>query len=153
MNSESLSALLNRRRVLAGTAGIGAALLTGAHFAQAQSTPGADEPKESRPETNEAEQYTLFVSKLAGNLGIADSATVDKAIRDSLTQMTDEALAAGEISEEAATRMKEYVATAPVPFLFGAFGHDRARKRRQERREDRAGKDDNDQPDDTTPEN
>jgi hypothetical protein len=118
-STPTLSSSLNRRRVLAGTAGIGAAALLGAKLVQAQdstATPGAG--TSTTEETDEQTYYDNFVSKLAANLGISDSATVDKAIRNSLTQIVDEELAGGHISQDTANKLKENIASGDVPFLF-----------------------------------
>jgi hypothetical protein len=59
-------------------------------------------------------QYQEFVSKLATNLGIADSATVDTAISTTLTQMVDDALASGSISADEATAAKTAIANGQI---------------------------------------
>src|SRR3954451_18613964 len=109
---------LNRRRVLAGTAGLGAAALLGAKLVQAQTATGTPEAGTGTTETDEQTYYNNFVSKLAANLNISDAATVDTAIRDSLTELVDEELAGGHISQDTATRLKENIASGDVPFLF-----------------------------------
>lgn len=122
----TLSSSLNRRRVLAGTAGIGAAALLGTKLVRAQdstATPGAG--TSTTEETAKQAYYDDFVSKLAANLNISDATTVDKAIRDSLTQIVDEELAAGHISQDTANKLKENIASGEVPFLFpGRHGRD-----------------------------
>lgn len=126
----TLTSSLNRRRVLAGTAGIGAAALLGARLVRAQdstATPGAGTT--TTETTNEQTYYNDFVSKLAANLNISDAATVDKAIRDSLTQIVDEELAGGHISQDTANKLKQNIATGDVPFLFPGR-HDRDGKGR-----------------------
>ena len=107
---------LNRRRVLAGTAGLGAAALLGAKLVQAQTATGT--PEAGTTETDEQTYYDNFVGKLAANLNISDAATVDTAIRDSLTEIVDEELAGGHISQDTATKLKENIASGDVPFLF-----------------------------------
>ena len=110
--------VLNRRRVLAGTAGLGAAALLGAKLAQAQTATGTPEAGADTTEMDEQTYYDNFVGKLAANLNISDAATVDTAIRDSLTEIVDEELAGGHISQDMATKMKENIASGDVPFLF-----------------------------------
>lgn len=156
-SSSTLSSSLNRRRVLAGTAGIGAAALLGTKLVRAQdstATPGAgtSTPGTSTTETtDEQTYYNNFVSKLAANLGISDAATVDQAIRDSLTQIVDEELAGGHISQDAANQMKENIASGDVPFLFpgrhgrGGMGRGRGGK------SDSKDQDDTDDSTDATP--
>ena len=121
------SAALNRRRVLAGTAGLGAAALLGAKLVQAQTATGTPEAGTGTTETDEQTYYDNFVGKLAANLNISDAATVDTAIRDSLTEIVDEELAGGHISQDTATKLKENIASGDVPFLFpgrrGLGGH------------------------------
>src|SRR4051812_36338196 len=98
-----------------GLTGAAALLAVGANgrnvFAQ-DATPSAT----SGTEIAEASRYADFVSKLATNLGIADSATVDTAIKTTLKQMVDADLAAGNISANAATAAKQAIDS-------GDFGH------------------------------
>jgi hypothetical protein len=109
---------LNRRRVLAGTAGLGAAALLGAKLVQAQTATGTPDAGTGTTDTDEQTYYDNFIGKLAANLNISDAATVDTAIRASLTEIVDEELAGGHISQDTATRMKENIASGDVPFLF-----------------------------------
>ena len=142
-SSPTRTSSLNRRRVLAGTAGIGAAALLGARLVQAQdstATPGAG--TSTTDATSEQTYYDNFVSKLAANLNISDAATVDKAIRDSLTQIVDEELAGGHISQDTANKLKQNIASGDVPFLFPGR-HDRNGKGRGH-----GGKNDDDSKDD-----
>lgn len=92
--------------------GIGASLFAvigigglGAHgvFAQSTATPPATS---SVSTTTAPSAYSVFVKKLATNLGVADSTKVDAAIKTTLKQMIDEQLAAGNISANEATTMK-----------------------------------------------
>ncbi len=110
------ASVLNRRRVLAGTAGLGAAALLGAKLVQAQTATGT--PEAGTTETDEQTYYDNFIGKLAANLNISDAATVDTAIRASLTEIVDEELAGGHISQDTATKLKENIASGDVPFLF-----------------------------------
>jgi hypothetical protein len=68
--------------------------------------------------------YDAFVAALAANLGISDPATVDAAIKTTLKQQVDDRLAAGEISANEATALKERIDAGDFgPFLFGIGGH------------------------------
>src|SRR3954451_12684603 len=116
--ANTTASMLNRRRVLAGTAGLGAAELLGAKLVQAQTATGTPEAGTSTTETAKKAYYDDFVGKLAANLNISDAATVDTAIRNSLTEIVDEELAGGHISQDTATRLKQNIASADVPFLF-----------------------------------
>lgn len=120
-NTNWSDSTLNRRRVLAGTAGLGAAALLGAKLVQAQSapsTPGAGSSTGASKASAEQARYDDFLSKMATNLGVADAATVDKAIRASVTQMVEEELAGGHISQDAANKMKANIDSTNVPFIF-----------------------------------
>ena len=110
------ASVLNRRRVLAGAAGLGAAALMGAKLAQAQTATATPETDTTEPD--EVTYYDNFVGKLAANLSISDAGTVDTAIRASLTEIVDEELAGGHISQDTATKLKENIASGDVPFLF-----------------------------------
>lgn len=59
--------------------------------------------------------YQDFLAKLATNLGVADAAAVDAAIRTTLKQTVDERLAAGDLSANDATAIKERIDAADVP--------------------------------------
>lgn len=123
---------ITRRRVVAGAAGLGAASLLGLRMAQAQdttATPGAGTDTDSTvtSETTDAtdlraESYQDFVSKLAANLGVTDTATVDTAIRDALKAIVDDHLAAGEISANSATERKTEIDASVSPLRVGFFG-------------------------------
>jgi hypothetical protein len=69
-------------------------------------------------------EYDAFVVALAANLGISDPATVDAAIKATLKQQVDDRLAAGEISANEATALKERIDAGKFgSFLFGIGGH------------------------------
>jgi len=112
------ASMLNRRRVLAGAAGLSAAALLGAKLVQAQTATGTPETGTGTTETDEQTYYDNFVGKLATNLNISDAATVDTAIRASLIEIVDEELAGGHISQDTATKLKENITSGDVPFLF-----------------------------------
>ncbi len=67
--------------------------------------------------------YDDFLAKLAANVGVADPAQVDIAIRTALKQMVDERQAAGELTAEESTALKERIDAAAVP-LRSAVGRD-----------------------------
>jgi hypothetical protein len=122
---------ITRRRVVAGAAGLGAASLLGLRMAHAQdttATPGAgttvtDETTDATDATDlRAESYQDFVDKLAANLGMTDTASVDTAIRDSLKAMIDDRLAAGEISANSATEWTAEIDSSVAPLRVGFFG-------------------------------
>lgn len=111
-------------------------LLIGSAFAQSSpgpaATPGAGTPSTTAPgattTTGAQAAYQDFVNKLAKNLGISDPATVNTAIRTTLKQMVDEQLAAGHISQDQATRLKQQIDAGKVPFgpwLGGIGGNHR----------------------------
>lgn len=74
------------------------------------------------PENMAATQYQEFVAALATNLGIADAATVDTAIRTTLKALVDTELAAGDLAANDATAMKEAIDAAEAPIRVGGFG-------------------------------
>jgi hypothetical protein len=109
---------LSRRTVLGGAAGLGLAAVTRSVLVHAQATPEASDDPSTTEDTRlarAAERYDEFVSGLAGALDIADTATVDAAIRTSLTAMIDAQLAAGEISANDAEAARTAIASAPSP--------------------------------------
>lgn len=59
--------------------------------------------------------YQDFLAKLATNLGVADAAQVDAAIRTTLKQTVDERQAAGDLSTDEATAIKSRIDAADVP--------------------------------------
>ncbi|MEA2596584.1 MAG: hypothetical protein QOF01_3053 [Thermomicrobiales bacterium] len=67
-------------------------------------------------------QYQDFVAALAANLGIADASSVDAAIRISLKQLVDAEYAAGNISANDATALKERIDASDSPLRLGRFG-------------------------------
>jgi len=72
-----------------------------------------------------AARYDEFLAKLAANLGIADPAAVDRALRDTLKQEVDESAAAGELSTAEAEAIKARIDAAemlPVAGLAGPRG-------------------------------
>jgi hypothetical protein len=105
------------------TAMTGAAMLGvgGSVFAQDESTPTAG-TEETTPSSPAAErragreaEYAAFLDALAVNLGVADGATVDAAIRTTMKQVIDERLAAGEISADLAGELKVAIDSGDYP--------------------------------------
>lgn len=123
-----------RRTIFASAAGLGLATLVGGSLVRAQDTPAPGTPDASTnigTETDEATlraefeaeagaRYDDFVSRLAGNLSIADSAEVDTAIRTTLTNLVDARLEAGEISANDADAARTAITDNPAP-LMGIF--------------------------------
>lgn len=125
--NRELASPLNRRRLMAGAAGIGAATLLGARLAGAQedATPAEDDlTTDPRQEAEDAAAalYQNFLGKLALSLGVADAATLDLAIRDALKAIVDETFAAGEISANFATERKAAIDESVAPIGIGAAG-------------------------------
>ena len=114
-----------RRAVLGGMAalGIGAAFGGTRAFGQETTPAATDEGVGSSGDaTGKGARYQDFVAKLAANLGINDPSTVDSAIRDALSAIVDERLAAGEIAANDATAIKEQIAASESPLRIGGFG-------------------------------
>ena len=138
MNTTSRS--VGRRGLVAGAAGLGIATLVGGSIVRAQDTPSTGTPDPATEtdtgtdasnvrEEFEAEagaRYDDFVSRLAGNLGIGDTASVDTAIRTTLTDLADARLAAGEISANDADAARTAITENPAPpmGLFLGGHHD-----------------------------
>ncbi|HEV2529889.1 MAG TPA: hypothetical protein VGT61_15705 [Thermomicrobiales bacterium] len=128
---DTRTTLLGRRRLLAGSAGLGLAAIAGVSLAAAQATPEpsddttddtANDTTDDATSTSEdaflaraTERYDEFVTGLAGALSISDTATVDSAIRTSLTAMVDARLAEGTISADAAESARSAIASSPAP--------------------------------------
>lgn len=120
---------MNRRRFVVGGSASAVALtmagLTAQRAVNAQdATPVPSTGTETPATTEDATQtaYQDFVAGLATNLGVADSATVDSAIRTTLKQMVDAEFNAGNISANAATALKESIDAAESPLGVGGFG-------------------------------
>ena len=137
---------VGRRSVIAGIAGLGIASGMGISRTLAQeSTPEATDEEGTDQGTSddisaerEAEigaAYQNFVGKLAANLGETDTAAVDTAIRDALKAIVDEEFAAGNISQNLTTELKDRIDASPAPLRLGRLGG--MRGGRLERRKDR----------------
>jgi hypothetical protein len=95
---------------LAGLSGIGVRVA-------AQTAP--DEAATTDIAAEKAAAYDAFVGTLASELGVADAAQVDAAIRTALKQAVDDRLAAGEISVEAAAARKAVIDVTESPLMLG----------------------------------
>jgi hypothetical protein len=130
--------LVGRRNILAGIAGLGLAGGVGLTRVLAQDATPTDEPSTSDDQTTDTTdadggdgkagaRYDDFVAKLAANLG-SDADTVDTGIRDSLKAMVDDVFNAGDISKNAATRIKDRIDSAASPLaallMIGKRGGD-----------------------------
>lgn len=78
-------------------------------------------------EEERLQRYERFLAAFAENLGIDDPAQVETALRETLKQMVDDELAAGDISVNAAAELKERIDQASGPILFGGLGGGRDR--------------------------
>ena len=151
---------INRRVVMAGWAGLGAAALVGAKLASAQdSTPATDDTTGTSTDTTAADMeaqalamYEVFLTSVATSLGATDNAAVDLAVRDGLKAIIDQRLADGDISANSATEKKAAIDEAVVPISFlsrrAAAGGSMGRGGRSERP---GMSDDDDMDDDTMP--
>lgn len=144
---------MGRRNVIAGMAGLGIAAGLGPNRVRAQeATPSADDDTDDDGvggETSDGDidaeigaAYQNFVGKLAANLGQTDTTAVDTAIRDALKAIVDEEFAAGDISQNLATELKDRIDTSPAPLRLG--GLRRLRRGRLKRRRDDEDDDDTD---------
>ena len=105
------------------TAMAGAAMLGvgGSAFAQDStptagteaSTPAADTTTD--PWAARQAEQDAFLDALAANLGVADGATVEAAIKTTMKQLVDERLAAGEISADDAEAIKAAIDSGDYP--------------------------------------
>jgi hypothetical protein len=125
-----ISTPVSRRLVMASWAGMGAAALIGAKLASAkESIPTigdrdddetcSSDDRRAEMEANAAARYATFLASMADTLGAADTASVDRAIRDALKAVVDETLAAGDISANFATERKAAIDAAIVPIAIG----------------------------------
>ena len=114
--------------LLVAVLGLGAFGVRGV-FAQ-ESTPTteeADSPTDATTEVSDADAaYDAFVAGLAANLG-TDTTTVEAAITQTLTDMVDAKLAAGEISADEAAALTERITAGDVPLRLGWLGGDHGR--------------------------
>jgi hypothetical protein len=131
--------MVGQRHRFVLSAGMGAlalvlmgSMLFGSAFAQ--STPTAENGATPEAGTGMAGQttkqgaYQDFIGKLAANLGISDTGSVDTAIRTTLKQMVDEQQAAGRLTAAQANALKERIDAGDFPRDFagmGAFGQHR----------------------------
>ncbi|HKG24005.1 MAG TPA: hypothetical protein VKB09_00065 [Thermomicrobiales bacterium] len=120
---------MNRRRFVVGGSASAVALTMAGLAAQravnAQDATPVPSTSTATPGTtqNEAQSgYQEFVAGLAANLGVADAATVNAAIRTTLKQLIDAEFAAGNISANDATALKAAIDAAESPLRIGGFG-------------------------------
>ncbi len=122
---------LAHRRILLG-AGMGAlalvlmgSMLFGSAFAQ--STPAAENgatPEAGTGTTGQTTKQSLyqdFIGKLASNLGISDTTSVDTAVRSTLKQMVDEQQAAGRLTADQANTLKQRIDAGDFPGNLGGI--------------------------------
>jgi len=84
----------------------------------AQTGDGANAPA-SDANAESALQYLDFINTVAANLGVSDPMAGDTVIKSVLTQVIDERLNAGEMSDTAATALKTQIDGGNVaPLLF-----------------------------------
>src|SRR5919202_862441 len=91
-------------------------VLAGAVFAQGG---------QAQPQNGKA-VYQDFVTKLANNLGIADASKVDTAVKTTFNQLVDERQAAGNLTQEQATKLKQAINSPDFPQSLrgvGIWGH------------------------------
>ncbi len=118
--------------LLVAVLGLGAVGVRGV-FAQ-ESTPAAEEADSTTDATTDATTeeseadaaYDEFVAGLAANLG-TDTGTVEAAITQSLTDMVEAKLAAGEILADQAAALTERITSGDIPFRLGWLGGDHGR--------------------------
>lgn len=70
-------------------------------------------------------QYENFLAKFAANLGLSDPALVETAYKDTLKELIDEQLAAGDIAANDAAELKTRIDEADGPLFFGGGRGDR----------------------------
>jgi hypothetical protein len=103
-------------------------VLAGAVFAQGgQAQPQAvfAQGGQAQPQNGKA-VYQNFVTKLANNLGIADASKVDMAVKTTFNQLVDERQAAGNLTQEQATKLKQAINSPDFPQSLrgvGIWGH------------------------------
>lgn len=88
----------------------------------------APSPTGQTREQNTDAAYDDFISKLAANLEISDTATVDRGIKDALSQMVDERQKEGKLSQRKADTLKQRINAEEFPRDFpgikwGHHGH------------------------------
>jgi hypothetical protein len=87
---------------------------TTAQTGDGASSPATDASAES------AVQYLGFLETVAANLGISDPMAVDTAVKTMLTQVVDEQMSSGAMSDDAATAVRAQIDSGNVaPLIFG----------------------------------
>lgn len=124
-----------RRGLLVGGLGLSLALAGAGVIVQAPalaqetstSTTASDARAADRAEwkADRLARYESFLAKFAANLGISDPALVETAFKDTLKELIDEQLAAGDIAANDAAELKARIDGADGPIFFGGFGSGR----------------------------
>jgi len=112
---KTIAGVLGLLLVLAGTRAIG--IETTSAQSTTAGTPAAGDSGTTK-ETGPDQLYQDFLGKLATNLGETDTARVDQAIRDSLKQVVDDRQAAGDLTADQATALKERIDADGIPIGF-----------------------------------
>jgi hypothetical protein len=103
------------------------------------------------PTAEETPERSPFLDAFAAQFGVTDQAQIDAAIQAALSQVLDEKVAAGELTQAEADAIKERVAAGEVRIRVGLFGgprdHDGLRGG-----EDHRGQHDRDENEDETTE-
>lgn len=118
---------VTRRRVISGIAGAGAAMIAGATLVRAQSTPEATDDDSTTDDTEDtispddmmASSYQDFLTKLAAELSISDTTSLDTDIRDALKAMVDDVVTAGDLAVNDATDIKTAIDESTSPIGVG----------------------------------
>lgn len=86
----------------------------------AQTTPSAPAAPVA-PVDPRVERYQAFIDDFAGHLGLS-SDTVEQALRDTMKDMVDEGVAAGDLTADEAAAIKQQIDTAETLPMFGGHG-------------------------------
>ncbi len=78
----------------------------------------APSPNGQTREQNAKAAYQDFITKLAANVGISDSAKIDSGVKSALSQMVDERQQDGKLSQAQADRLKQRINAEEFPGGF-----------------------------------
>lgn len=108
----------------AGIAGQGPVLAQDATnpVPSSQTTQASREERRAEWEAERTAQYENFLATFAENLGISDPAQVETAFKDTLKDLIDEQVEAGDLAVNAAEEMKSRIDEAEMQDLFGFGG-------------------------------
>ena len=109
--------------VAAQTGGTATPTQDGATATEPSATATDSTPSDDGATTKREEMVQNFLAKLAANLGVSQS-NLEEAIRATDSQILDELVADGTISQEVADRLQERIDSGDFP-LFPFLGHDR----------------------------